>query len=113
MAFAYGASGHSQKPKHHIQTNGRSLYTHEVQFNDIRTILRALIAIYDNCNSPHTNAFDEAITTPNKASMRRATAVQLIAKSGLQPQDVGVVPGAAGGPLAMASAFGKLTGMGK
>ena len=74
----YGASERSQKLKYHIQTSGRSLHAQEIQFNDIRTTLQALIAIYDNCNSLHTNAFDEAITTPTEDSVRRAMAIQLI-----------------------------------
>ena len=74
----YGANERSQKLKYHVQTSGRSLHAQEIEFNDIRTTLQALIAIYDNCNSLHTNAFDEAITTPTEASVRRAMAVQLI-----------------------------------
>jgi methylmalonyl-CoA mutase len=74
----YGANERSQKLKYHVQTSGRSLHAQEVQFNDIRTTLQALIAIYDNCNSLHTNAFDEAITTPTEESVRRAMAIQLI-----------------------------------
>ncbi len=74
----YGANERSQKLKYHIQTSGRSLHAQEIQFNDIRTTLQALIAVYDNCNSLHTNAFDEAITTPTEASVRRAMAIQLI-----------------------------------
>ncbi|MDP2677519.1 MAG: methylmalonyl-CoA mutase family protein [Rhodoferax sp.] len=74
----YGANERSQKLKYHIQTSGRSLHAQEIQFNDIRTTLQALIAIYDNCNSLHTNAFDEAITTPTEDSVRRAMAIQLI-----------------------------------
>ncbi len=74
----YGANERSQKLKYHIQTSGRSLHAQEIQFNDIRTTLQALIAIYDNCNSLHTNAFDEAITTPTEESVRRAMAIQLI-----------------------------------
>ena len=74
----YGANERSQKLKYHVQTSGRSLHAQEVQFNDIRTTLQALIAIYDNCNSLHTNAFDEAITTPTEDSVRRAMAIQLI-----------------------------------
>ena len=74
----YGANDRSQKLKYHIQTSGRSLHAQEIQFNDIRTTLQALIAIYDNCNSLHTNAFDEAITTPTEESVRRAMAIQLI-----------------------------------
>jgi methylmalonyl-CoA mutase len=78
MKEKYGANERSQKLKYHIQTSGRSLHAQEVQFNDIRTTLQALIAIYDNCNSLHTNAFDEAITTPTEDSVRRAMAIQLI-----------------------------------
>ena len=78
MRDKYGASERSQKLKYHIQTSGRSLHAQEIQFNDIRTTLQALIAIYDNCNSLHTNAFDEAITTPTEESVRRAMAIQLI-----------------------------------
>jgi len=74
----YGASERAQKLKYHIQTSGRSLHAQEMHFNDIRTTLQALIAIYDNCNSLHTNAFDEAVTTPTDASVRRALAIQLI-----------------------------------
>ncbi len=74
----YGASERSQKLKYHIQTSGRSLHAQEMNFNDIRTTLQALIAIYDNCNSLHTNAYDEAITTPTEGSVRRAMAIQLI-----------------------------------
>jgi methylmalonyl-CoA mutase len=74
----YGANDRSQKLKYHIQTSGRSLHAQEVDFNDIRTTLQALIAIYDNCNSLHTNAYDEAITTPTDESVRRALAIQLI-----------------------------------
>ena len=74
----YGANDRSQKLKYHVQTSGRSLHAQEIQFNDIRTTLQALIAIYDNCNSLHTNAFDEAITTPTEDSVRRAMAIQLI-----------------------------------
>ena len=74
----YGANERSQKLKYHVQTSGRSLHAQEVEFNDIRTTLQALIAIYDNCNSLHTNAFDEAVTTPTEASVRRAIAIQLI-----------------------------------
>ncbi len=74
----YGANERSQKLKYHVQTSGRSLHAQEIAFNDIRTTLQALIAIYDNCNSLHTNAFDEAITTPTEASVRRAIAIQLI-----------------------------------
>jgi len=78
MRDRYGANERSQKLKYHVQTSGRSLHAQEVQFNDIRTTLQALIAIYDNCNSLHTNAFDEAITTPTEESVRRAMAIQLI-----------------------------------
>ena len=78
MRDRYGANERSQKLKYHVQTSGRSLHAQEVQFNDIRTTLQALIAIYDNCNSLHTNAFDEAITTPTEDSVRRAMAIQLI-----------------------------------
>jgi isobutyryl-CoA mutase len=78
MRERYGASERSQKLKYHVQTSGRSLHAQEIQFNDIRTTLQALIAVYDNCNSLHTNAFDEAITTPTEDSVRRAMAIQLI-----------------------------------
>ena len=78
MKEKYGANERSQKLKYHVQTSGRSLHAQEIQFNDIRTTLQALIAIYDNCNSLHTNAFDEAITTPTEESVRRAMAIQLI-----------------------------------
>ena len=78
MREKYGANERSQKLKYHIQTSGRSLHAQEIQFNDIRTTLQALIAVYDNCNSLHTNAFDEAITTPTEESVRRAMAIQLI-----------------------------------
>jgi methylmalonyl-CoA mutase len=78
MRDKYGANDRSQKLKYHIQTSGRSLHAQEIQFNDIRTTLQALIAVYDNCNSLHTNAFDEAITTPTEESVRRAMAIQLI-----------------------------------
>jgi len=78
MRFRYGADERSQKLKYHIQTSGRSLHAQEMSFNDIRTTLQALIAIYDNCNSLHTNAYDEAITTPTEESVRRAIAIQLI-----------------------------------
>ncbi|MDY0012093.1 MAG: methylmalonyl-CoA mutase family protein [Rhodocyclaceae bacterium] len=78
MKHKYGAQERSQKLKYHIQTSGRSLHAQEMHFNDIRTTLQALIAIYDNCNSLHTNAFDEAITTPTPDSLRRAMAIQLI-----------------------------------
>jgi methylmalonyl-CoA mutase len=78
MRFKYGANARSQKLKYHIQTSGRSLHAQEMDFNDIRTTLQALIATYDNCNSLHTNAYDEAVTTPSEESVRRALAVQLI-----------------------------------
>ena len=78
MKHKYTANERSQKLKYHIQTSGRSLHAQEIQFNDIRTTLQALMAIYDNCNSLHTNAYDEAITTPTEASVRRALAIQLI-----------------------------------
>jgi methylmalonyl-CoA mutase len=74
----YGANERSQKLKYHVQTSGRSLHAQEIAFNDIRTTLQALIAVYDNCNSLHTNAYDEAITTPTEESVRRAMAIQLI-----------------------------------
>ncbi len=78
MRDKYGANERSQKLKYHVQTSGRSLHAQEIAFNDIRTTLQALIAIYDNCNSLHTNAYDEAITTPTEESVRRAMAIQLI-----------------------------------
>ena len=78
MRFKYGANERSQKLKYHIQTSGRSLHAQEMDFNDIRTTLQALIAVYDNCNSLHTNAYDEAITTPTEESLRRAIAIQMI-----------------------------------
>jgi methylmalonyl-CoA mutase len=78
MRERYGASERSQKLKYHIQTSGRSLHAQEIQFNDIRTTLQALYALFDNCNSLHTNAFDEAITTPTEESVRRAVAIQMI-----------------------------------
>ena len=78
MRERYGASARSQMLKYHIQTSGRSLHAQEIQFNDIRTTLQALYAIFDSCNSLHTNAFDEAITTPTEESVRRALAIQLI-----------------------------------
>jgi methylmalonyl-CoA mutase len=78
MKNKYGANERSQKLKYHVQTSGRSLHAQEMAFNDIRTTLQALIAIYDNCNSLHTNAYDEAITTPTEDSVRRAMAIQLI-----------------------------------
>ena len=78
MRDMYGGSLRSQMLKYHIQTSGRSLHSQEIQLNDIRTTLQALVAIYDNCNSLHTNAYDEAITTPTPESVRRALAIQLI-----------------------------------
>lgn len=78
MKLKYGANARSQMLKYHIQTSGRSLHAQEIDFNDIRTTLQALYAIYDNCNSLHTNAYDEAITTPTEDSVRRAMAIQLI-----------------------------------
>ncbi len=78
MKIKYGANSRSQMMKYHIQTSGRSLHAQEIDFNDIRTTLQALYAIYDNCNSLHTNAYDEAITTPTEESVRRAMAIQLI-----------------------------------
>ena len=78
MREKYGANERSQKLKYHVQTSGRSLHAQEMDFNDIRTTLQALIAIYDNANSLHTNAFDEAVTTPSEESVRRALAIQLI-----------------------------------
>jgi methylmalonyl-CoA mutase len=78
MRNKYGANERSQKLKYHIQTSGRSLHAQEIAFNDIRTTLQALYALYDNCNSLHTNAYDEAITTPTEESVRRAMAIQLI-----------------------------------
>ena len=78
LKHKYGANERSQKLKYHIQTSGRSLHAQEIDFNDIRTTLQALYAIYDNCNSLHTNAYDEAITTPTEDSVRRAVAIQMI-----------------------------------
>ncbi|MEI6651522.1 MAG: fused isobutyryl-CoA mutase/GTPase IcmF [Chlorobiaceae bacterium] len=78
MRDKYGANERSQKLKYHIQTSGRSLHAQEMDFNDIRTTLQALMAIYDNCNSLHTNAYDEAVTTPSEESVRRAMAIQMI-----------------------------------
>jgi methylmalonyl-CoA mutase len=78
MKNRYGASERSQKLKYHVQTSGRSLHAQEMAFNDIRTTLQALCAVYDNCNSLHTNAYDEAVTTPTEESVRRAMAIQLI-----------------------------------
>lgn len=81
MRERYGANERSQKLKYHIQTSGRSLHAQEMDFNDIRTTLQALVAVYDHCNSLHTNAYDEAITTPTEESVRRALAIQLIINS--------------------------------
>ncbi|HMG43577.1 MAG TPA: fused isobutyryl-CoA mutase/GTPase IcmF [Acidimicrobiales bacterium] len=78
MRERYGANGRSQKLKYHVQTSGRSLHAQEMAFNDIRTTLQALIALYDNCNSLHTNAYNEAVTTPTEESVRRALAIQLV-----------------------------------
>ncbi len=78
MRERYGAGARSQKLKYHVQTSGRSLHAQEISFNDIRTTLQALYALFDNCNSLHTNAFDEAVTTPTEQSVRRAVAIQLI-----------------------------------
>ena len=78
MKYKYGANERAQMLKYHIQTSGRSLHAQEIDFNDIRTTLQALYALYDNCNSLHTNAYDEAITTPTEESVRRAMAIQLI-----------------------------------
>ena len=78
MRERYGANKRSQQLKYHIQTSGRSLHAQEIQFNDIRTMLQALYALFDNCNSLHTNAYDEAITTPTPESVRRAVAIQMI-----------------------------------
>jgi methylmalonyl-CoA mutase len=78
MREKYGANERSQKLKYHIQTSGRSLHAQEMSFNDIRTTLQALMAVYDNCNSLHTNAYDEAVTTPTEESVRRAMAIQMI-----------------------------------
>jgi methylmalonyl-CoA mutase len=85
MREKYDANERSQKLKYHIQTSGRSLHAQEIQFNDIRTTLQALMAIYDNCNSLHTNAYDEAITTPTEESVRRALAIQLIINKEMGP----------------------------
>ena len=78
LKYKYGGADRAQMLKYHIQTSGRSLHSQDIQFNDVRTTLQALCAIYDNCNSLHTNAFDEAITTPTSESVRRALAIQLI-----------------------------------
>lgn len=95
MREHYGASDRSQKLKYHIQTSGRSLHAMEIDFNDIRTTLQALMAYYDNCNSLHTNAYDEAITTPTEESVRRAMAIQLIIarELGLSKNDNGLQGG--------------------
>jgi methylmalonyl-CoA mutase len=85
MRDKYGANERSQKLKTHIQTSGRSLHSHEIQFNDIRTTLQALTAIQDHCNSLHTNAYDESITTPSEESVRRAQAIQLIINNEFGP----------------------------
>ena len=92
MRDRYGASERSQKLKYHVQTSGRSLHAQEVQFNDIRTTLQALIAMYDNCNSLHTNAYDEAITTPTEDSVRRAMAIQLDHQPRVGPRQVNENP---------------------
>ncbi len=81
MKYTYGASEKSQKLKYHIQTSGRSLHAQEMDFNDIRTTLQALLAYYDNCNSLHTNSYDEAVTTPTEESVRRSMAIQMILAS--------------------------------
>jgi methylmalonyl-CoA mutase len=78
MRERYGANERSQKLKYHVQTSGRSLHAQEMDFNDIRTTLQALCALYDNANSLHTNAYDEAVTTPTEESVRRALAIQMI-----------------------------------
>src|SRR5579864_5386801 len=78
LKLKYGAGARAQMLKYHVQTSGRSLHAQEISFNDIRTTLQALYAISDNCNSLHTNAYDEAITTPTEESVRRAMAIQLI-----------------------------------
>jgi methylmalonyl-CoA mutase len=78
MRDVYKAGARSQMLKYHIQTSGRSLHAREIQFNDIRTTLQAMYALFDNCNSLHTNAYDEALTTPTEESVRRAVAIQLI-----------------------------------
>ena len=78
MRDLYGAGPRSQMLKYHVQTSGRSLHAQEIQFNDIRTTLQAMYALFDNCNSLHTNAYDEALTTPTEESVRRAVAIQLI-----------------------------------
>jgi methylmalonyl-CoA mutase len=85
MRDKYGANDRSQKLKYHVQTSGRSLHAQEIDFNDIRTTLQALMALQDNCNSLHTNAYDEAITTPTEESVRRAMAIQMIITKELGP----------------------------
>ncbi len=85
MRDRYGANDRSQKLKYHVQTSGRSLHAQEMAFNDIRTTLQALCAIYDNANSLHTNAYDEAVTTPTAESVRRALAIQMIINQGVGP----------------------------
>jgi isobutyryl-CoA mutase len=87
MRDRYGADERSQKLKYHVQTSGRSLHAQEMDFNDIRTTLQALCAIYDNANSLHTNAYDEAVTTPTAESVRRALAIQLIINKRVGPGD--------------------------
>ena len=88
MRLHYRAGAKAQKLKYHIQTSGRSLHAQEIDFNDIRTTLQALYALYDNCNSLHTNAYDEAITTPTEESVRRAQAIQLIINKELGTQKI-------------------------
>src|SRR4029434_4255860 len=78
MKDIYKAGPRSQMLKYHIQTSGRSLHAREIQFNDIRTSLQSMYALFDNCNSLHTNAYDEALTTPTEESVRRAVAIQMI-----------------------------------
>jgi methylmalonyl-CoA mutase len=78
MKYKYGANDKSQRLKYHIQTSGRSLHAQEIDFNDIRTTLQGLLAFYDNCNSLHTNSYDEAVTTPTEESVRRSMAIQMI-----------------------------------
>src|ERR1700675_193824 len=78
MRALFNGDARSQMLKYHIQTSGRSLHAREIDFNDIRTTLQALYALFDNCNSLHTNAYDEALTTPTEESVRRAVAIQLI-----------------------------------
>ena len=83
MKNKYGSGERAQKLKYHIQTSGRSLHAQEIDFNDIRTTLQALYAIYDNCNSLHTNAYDRTITTPTEGSVRRAMAIPIDHKQGI------------------------------